>query len=288
MNFLTPCSFFGPGVFLRIDPCDSQMSKKSIPAVGFPPPLLGEDPIRLPILRNAEGWIAIEKPSGVGMRAHPWDEGVPDLDTALNAQLDKGKPELLRLGASVFGSIYYMDPEISGIAVFAKNREALADLRNRYGSGEGRFVFTFVAGCSLDGQSELESDAPLLHHRVKPKMIPSTAKGKKCFTRFKCLAEANGWGLWEAHVDFFRAHQVRAHAAVAGIPPMGDTLYSGPAIPTHGQLEPKKRRQGPDKPAFVDLPIWLSRVELSEAELIDCPASKHLSRFIQRLGLSYE
>lgn len=261
------------------------MSKKSAPAVGFPPPLLGEEPIRLPILHDAEGWLALEKPAGVGMRAHPWDEGVPDLDSALNVQLENGKPELLRLGASLFGSLYYVDPEIAGIAVFAKNRDSLADLRNSYGSSEGRFVFTFVAGRGAEGLPSLESDAPLLHHRVKPKMIPSTAKGKKCFTKFVRLGESGEWALWEAHVDFFRAHQVRAHAAVAGIPVMGDTLYAGPSIPTHSQLEPKKRRQGGDKPAYVDLPIWLSCAELAGEEPILCPASKHLSRFIGRLGL---
>ena len=76
--------------------------------------------IRLPILKDTDGWLAIEKPAGVGMRAHPWDERTPDLDSALNAQLENGKPELLRLGASVFGSIYYMDPEISGLRSLRK------------------------------------------------------------------------------------------------------------------------------------------------------------------------
>ena len=70
------------------------MSKKPFLAVGFPPPLLGEAPIRLPILKDTDGWLAIEKPAGVGMRAHPWDERTPDLDSALNAQLENGKPEL--------------------------------------------------------------------------------------------------------------------------------------------------------------------------------------------------
>ena len=100
--------------------------------------------MRLPVLAETADWLALEKPAGVGLRAYPWDSEL-DLDAALNMQLQAGKPELVRRGATLFGSIYYLDPAISGVAVFAKNRDALADLRNRFGSGECTFRFQFVA-----------------------------------------------------------------------------------------------------------------------------------------------
>ena len=37
------------------------------------------------------------------------------MDAALNTQLQEGKPELLRRGASLFGSVYYLDPAITGL-----------------------------------------------------------------------------------------------------------------------------------------------------------------------------
>ena len=263
---------------------------KTAAAVGFPPPLLGSAPWRLPILEDAPGWLALEKPAGVGTRAHPWDPQIPDLDQALNVQLHAQKPELERLGARLFASIYYLDPEVPGIALFAKRHEALTDLRNRFGSGEGTFRFRFVAGLTPDGASALHADAPLLPHRTKPKMIPSTAKGKKCRTAFRQLVRSTNWAYWEARCDFFRAHQVRAHAAVAGIPVMGDQLYGGPAVPTLGELpSQKKRRTGRDKPVYPDLPLRLCSVELpSDGPVlqIESAPDKHFELLLTRLELA--
>ena len=87
----TGCRHFRPlfvaraGGFFAGTAMSSQ--NKTAAAVGFPPPLLGSAPQRLPILEDAPGWLALEKPAGVGTRAHPWDPHVPDLDQALNLQL---------------------------------------------------------------------------------------------------------------------------------------------------------------------------------------------------------
>ena len=214
-------------------------------AIGFPPPLLGEKPFRLPVIAETADWLALEKPPGVGTRAYPWDTE-PDMDAALNTQLQEGKPELLRRGASLFGSVYYLDPAITGVAVFAKHREALADLRNHFGSGDCRFRFQFISAAHPTGsEASLRADAPLLQHNVKPKMIPSTAKGKKAFTEFKRIAESSkGWALWEASVDFFRPHQIRAHAAVHEIPVLGDALYGGAEAPDTARAASQKAARG--------------------------------------------
>ena len=74
--------------------------------IGFPPGLLRDTPLRIPIISETENWIAFGKPTGVGVRKHPWDVGIPDMDTALNRQLEAGKPELIRLKATLFGSVY--------------------------------------------------------------------------------------------------------------------------------------------------------------------------------------
>ncbi len=258
-------------------------------AVGFPPPLLGEKPLRLPVLAETADWLALEKPAGVGTRAYPWDDE-PDMDAALNSQLQAGKPELLRREATLFGSVYYLDPAISGVAVFAKRRDALADLRNRFGSGDCRFRFQFIAAVQPAGsESMLEADAPLLPHNVKPKMIPSTAKGKKAFTRFQRIAESSkGWALWEAQVDFFRPHHVRAHAAVHEIPILGDKLYGGPEAPTQRELHPKKQRSGVNLPAFHGIALHLAEVELIPGDpgaTIVCEPPKHLRLLLRRMGL---
>lgn len=265
----------------------SEKSKKS-KALGFPPPYLGDRPLRLPILSETEDWIALDKPADIGTRAYHWDE-TPDLDTALNTQLQGGKPELLRTGASLFGSIYYLDPVISGAVVFAKNRAALATLKNRFGSGECRFRFLFIAQPAETETSEWLADAPLLPHRVKPKMIPSTAKGKKCSTVFRCLSRSQlGWALWEATTHFFRPHQIRAHAAVHGIPVLGDTLYGGPEPPTVRQLQPRKQRSDLDLPVYSGLALHLHELDLeaNDDSTVVSPLPKHLSLLLKRMELA--
>lgn len=257
--------------------------------VGFPPTLLGPEPRRLVVLRDEPGWCALDKPAGLGLRGHPWDAGVPDLDSALNVQLQAGKPELLRLGAALLGSVYYLDPEVSGIAVFAKTREALEALRNAFGSRQGHYVFRFVARDTAELPDAWLADAPLLPHNVKPKMIPSTAKGKKCETRFQRLASTGGWSHWEASCDFFRPHQVRAHASTAGLPILGDRLYGGPELPSLAELETRRRRgAGLAKPAYVGLPIRLHAAQLDRADpatQVSVGPDNPLSLFLQRLGL---
>ena len=206
----------------------SQARKQN--SIGFPPGMLADAPFRMPVIGESDGWIAVEKPPGVGIREHPWDAGVPDMDAALNKQLQAEKPELVKRGATLFGSAYYLDPAISGVALFAKNRDSLTELKNLVASAERRYRFFLVTKArAAGGAREVVADAPLLPHNTKPKMIPSSAKGKKSKTEFKLLSESSsGWALWEATTSFLRPHQVRAHAAVQELPVLGDVLYAGP------------------------------------------------------------
>lgn len=267
-------------------------SKKG-PAIGFPPPLLGEVPLRLPIVANSDHWLALNKPAGAGVRAYPWDEGIPNLDGALNQQLQAEKPELVALDAELFGSIYYIEPEVSGVALFGKSRDAIAQLRNAYGSGEFEFSYLCVSRIhpSATVGEVLEADAPLLPHDWKLKMIPSTAKGKRAQTRFKCLGiSTSGWALWEAKTRYPRVHQIRAHAAVLGIALLGDALYGGPDVPLLADLMPKKRGPGMRAAIFTGIALHLKKVRLPldhEPSACDslAEAPKAFSVMLKRLGL---
>lgn len=248
---------------------------------------MGEDPLRLAVLAEAEGWIALDKPAGLAVREYPWDGKCPNLDAALNGQLQAGKPELVRRGATMFGSVYYMDPVMSGVALFAKNRDALTKLKNSFGSAECAFRFIFVSGPKpLELEGRFTADAPLLPHNVKPKMIPSTAKGKKSFTDFELLAESEfGFTVWEARTTLFRPHQVRAHASVHGLAVMGDVTYDGPEVPTRRDLLPKKKGGGLNVPAFNGLALHLEQCKIADGLDVSSELPKGLSLFLKRLGV---
>ena len=267
----------------------SDSRKKNL--IGFPPGLLGDAPLRMSIVGETDAWIAVEKPAGVGVRAYPWDAGVPDMDAALNQQLQAGKPELVKLGASLFGSAYYLDPAVSGVALFAKSRDSLAELRNRVGSAELRSRFWFVAKAgAAGGAREVVADAPLLAHNTKPKMIPSTAKGKKANTEFKLLSESElGWALWEATTSFLRPHQVRVHAAVHELSILGDVLYGGPEAPLLSVLLPNKRTSGIRYPVFSGLALHLREVVMpnsGEEASLRAELPRHFRVMLQRMQLA--
>lgn len=270
----------------------SQARKQN--SIGFPPGMLADAPFRMPVIGESDGWIAVEKPTGVGMREHPWDAGVPDMDAALNKQLQAEKPELVRRGATLFGSAYYLDPAISGVALFAKNRDSLTELKNLVGSAELRYRFFFVTKArAAGGAKEVVANAPLLPHNTKPKMIPSSAKGKKSTTEFKLLSESHlGWALWEATTSFLRPHQVRVHAAVQELPVMGDVLYAGPEAPLLSELLPNKRTSGIKFPVLDGLALHLGEVilpassEAAAAVSLRAELPRHFRVMLQRMQLA--
>ncbi len=265
--------------------------------IGFPSGILSGHPLRFPVIDETKDWIAIDKPEGVAIRQHPWNADTHDMDNALNQQLQAKKPELVTSGATLFGSVFIMDPEISGVSLFAKHRASLAELRNWVGSHKLQFKFLLVTQSRVSEElDEIIADAPLLAHNVKPKMIPSTAKGKKAQTQFKRLDKpASGWALWEAETFFPRFHQIRAHASVAGIPVLGDSLYSGADIPLLGEfITGKSAGTEKRRPIFDGIALHLSEVVLpdsgdtgTQSKRLTAELSKHFKLLLKRLKLKH-
>jgi len=264
-------------------------TRPTIEAVGFPPPLLGEFPQRLAVLDQGADHIVLDKGAGIAVRQHPWHETAGNLDAALNLQLEAGKAELAATGAELFGSIYHLDGELAGPVVFGLNRSSVSGLRNAHGSGAFTFTFEFVARpLERIGRNEkVVADAPLLVHRAKPKLIPSTAKGKKARTEFRMEGESSfGWSLWSARTFLLRPHQTRAHAALLGIPAMGDGLYGGEVAPTLADIRPKARGQGVRRPLFQGVAMRLSRVSFENGGIeVEAPRPKSFMALLRRLGL---
>lgn len=265
--------------------------------IGFPPSLIDEKPHRFEVLMDNVHFIAINKDKGLPVREHPWNNGLRDLDFGLNTQLKDGKPELLRLNADLFASVYNMDREISGITLFSKTRASLETLKNAFGSGVLRGTFLFLAPASQNGVNGFEIDAPLLPHRSRQKMIPSTAKGKKAMTRFRKITDSplGDYSLWLAEAGYFRMHQIRAHAAVAGIPLLGDELYGGSKMPSKGDLAGGKRiREAANRPVFETFVLHLMSLNIPELNgvTVDVPSvvikaalPKAVSVLIKRFGV---
>lgn len=200
--------------------------------IGFPSPLLGAEPVRLPVLFNSENAIALPKPAGTVTSYYDWYPRAPGLAEAISTQAAAGKPELARLGIGTRVSpAYPMDAEMSGVALFAKNGAANEFLLNALGSGQMRFVFRFLAAKGSNVPDSFECDLPLARHHTKALVLVSSTTGKKSRTTFRKIGDAGPFAWWEAESDFPRIHQVRVHAHESGLRIVGDTLYSREPLP---------------------------------------------------------
>lgn len=235
--------------------------------IGFPQPLLGDKSVRINIVSKGHDWFILNKPSGISLRQHPWDRNMPNIEHALNLQLGQGKREIMDMESTLLGSVYYMDMLMSGGALYAKSKAALADLRNAYGSGLMKFKFHFLAQAKTQMEDMFEIDTPLLPHQNKCQMIPSISKGKQSKTKFSCINRGfDGWGLWEANVNFFRPHQIRIHAALSGLKLMNECIYSVVKAPTLKMIGMEKKMEDFKTPIFSDLALHLSRLEFKYPE----------------------
>lgn len=198
----------------------------SPPRLGFPPPLLSDRPVRLPIIWDHPLGFALEKPPGIQILGDNWFPRVPALTEAINFQARQGKGELERLGIGRAGarSIYSMEPDMSGIALFAKLPKTGIEWANRYGSEKFELRIRFVSALTPEA-TVLACDLPIARHFTEPRMVISNRTGKKSFTAFRRLKRFGRYSLWEASTPFYRVHQVPLHAFEVGLGVVGDRLY---------------------------------------------------------------
>jgi 23S rRNA-/tRNA-specific pseudouridylate synthase len=123
-----------------------------------------------------------------------------------------------------------LDAEVSGVVVFARTREAtellLAARR------VGRYARTYVALAAKapdprqgDWRSAIAIDP---HERRKRTIVDDGAPGARAaHTRYRTLVELKSATSLLLEPQTGRTHQLRVHAAHAGVPLLGDRHYGG-------------------------------------------------------------
>lgn len=228
--------------------------------IGFPPPLLGRAAVRLPVLGSGSGWLLLAKPAGVLVDPLPGRSGIPALTTALRAQWQAGKPELLGLGIECVRGVYPLDEEITGPVLLALQEGCAAALRNAHGSGSFRFTFRLVVmgdGCG----DERVCDAPVTYDSRRGMGIVSARRGKKARTDFRVVAREGEYTLLEARTDYYRYGQVRLHARELAIRVVGDEGMGGVPAPAASVVINRRRWNGRNEPYYRLPMVWLHGLE---------------------------
>ncbi len=124
-----------------------------------------------------------------------------------------------------------LDAEVSGVVVFARTSRAIAQLLAARRAGRySRGYFALAAGPPEPASGSWEA-AIALDPR-DPRRRVAAAEGspgaRAACTRYRTLARATGCAALWLEPQTGRTHQLRVHAAHAGVPLLGDRLYGGP------------------------------------------------------------
>lgn len=224
------------------------------------PSLLGKKEEKLKVLYFEDGILALEKPFGALIDAHPWYPDIPCIVPALKKEMLQNEADFKEYNLSNIYSVYSLEPEVTGVALIATNKESSAFLRNEFGSGKFTFRFSLLGTSDLEGET-VECDLPLAKHYTENKMVVSNKTGKKCKTSFNLLRGGDSLRLWEAKTDYIRMHQVRVHAMESEIHIIGEQLYTESESPRSPAYKAKLGKKVHQKPVNSNLCLHLSSVE---------------------------
>ena len=217
----------------------------------------------IPVLFEDEHLLALDKPAGLLVSPNRYDPERPCLMKLLHTAIAGAKPWARERGLDYLMNAHRLDPEMSGVILFAKNKPALIALANLFGSEKPVKKYTaLVSGEPPENQFAV--DAKLAPHPVKTGLLQVDSKnGKKSRTQFEVLETfpRSGHALLKCEPLIARPHQIRVHLRYAGFPIVGDSLYGGKPL-WLSRLKPNYRL----KPGHEERPL-LSRAALHAEEL---------------------
>ncbi|MDQ6801897.1 MAG: RluA family pseudouridine synthase [Acidobacteriota bacterium] len=150
------------------------------------------------ILKVTDAFVAVNKPAGMPTQ--------PTRDRSQHSL-----EELLRVEFRSIFLVHRLDTGTSGVVIFARTREAAAELSQLFAGRSMRKIYLGRIEGTLD--SETTIDRPI--------------GGKDALT----IVTPLGDGLVEAEIRTGRTHQIRVHLASIGHPIAGDRRYRGKNAP---------------------------------------------------------
>jgi 23S rRNA pseudouridine955/2504/2580 synthase len=193
---------------------------ESLPVAGQPQPRLPQE-FSSWIVDHSRDLLVLNKPSGILVHAPDRRDGLerqPTLDTWVKTWLQgKTEPGLSFLP----GPLHRLDRLTSGLIVFSASLNGARTFSAWL--AQGLVQKTYLALLEGVFSGTFERQDPL--EREERTRISFAGGTKQARTRFQALGSKNGETLALVNIQGGRTHQIRAHAALAGHPLVGDTKY---------------------------------------------------------------
>lgn len=177
------------------------------------------------IVAQGSGWLAVDKPAGVGV--HPLR---PDqTDTVLNALVAR-HPEIVGVGEAGLrsGVVHRLDVDTSGALLFATESAAWRRLRGAFADHRVDKRYRAIVVGRFEAARRVVLPLSIARHR--PAHVRVDDAGRPCRQRVSPLLALDGATLVEVELETGFLHQIRATMAHLGHPVLGDAAYGGDVL----------------------------------------------------------
>ncbi len=181
----------------------------------------------LEVLFEDADLLALDKPAGLPTSPDPEEPDRPSLMRLLHDGIVGGAPWAASRQLSYLANPHRLDAEIGGVLLLAKNKAALVQLANQFGSERtARIYIALVQGSPAEATFRVE--AKLGPHPARPgTMRVDPREGKRAATEFTVLERFAGHTLLKCQPLTERPHQIRVHLRSRGLAIAGDERYGG-------------------------------------------------------------
>lgn len=180
-------------------------------------------------------WIFLDKPSGLPTLTPNADPSGDCLSRRLRAEHPEQDAIDWGFGWEA-GILHRLDTLTSGLVVAATSPEAFARGRALFEAHTLRKTYRFLTAKDVSWDAHVVTHDIAHDRKRKSRMVwlrgastPHRGKWYPARTELRRLGRRGDFGLWEAVITTGVMHQIRVHAASAGLPLVGDRLYGGGA-----------------------------------------------------------
>jgi len=217
----------------------------------------------IPVLFEDDHLLALDKPAGLLTSPDRYDPQRPNLMKLLHAGIETARPWAKARGLTYLMNAHRLDFETSGVILLAKNKPALVQLANLFGSEKPvKKYVAIVQGAPSEEQFEV--DAKLAPHPTKIGLMRVDPKrGKRSKTLVQLRERFTRYALVQCEPLTGRTHQVRVHLRHAGLQIVGDALYGGrPLLLSRLKPDYHQKKNEPERPLISRVALHAEQLEL--------------------------